>query len=265
MANRPGFDSLKKGYGFTSLDTATYPRLIVAAQARWKRGKSHFALTAPKPMVFYNIDDGLEGVSAKFAEFKDDILLYELPTPDKLQEDGQDEAEKIWTKFEDSFTASLRCSDVRTIVVDTATELWEILRLARFGSLSKIKGFSKEAAKFAYTPVNREFRGFLRQIAKHPEKSLILNHQMKPEYIDDKRTGRYERAGFGNIEFIAQAVIELDRRDPSEDDPNHTFLLKVLDSRHNPSVNGLVLENEMCSFPMLASMVIEGTSPDMYM
>lgn len=254
-------EALRKKHGFIRHDMIIRPRLIMTLQAKWKRGKTHFSLTAPKPLVYYNIDDGLEGVIQKFPQYQDDILVYELPGPDRLQEDGQGEAEEVWEKFEQSFVDSIRCPDVKTIVVDTGTELWEILRLARFGSLSKIRGFSKEAAKFAYTPVNREFRGFLRLITKVPDKNLILTHKMKPMYIDDKRTRDYERAGFGDVEFIAQAVVELDRTDPTEDDPNTTFFLKVLDSRHNPSANGLVLSGEMCNFPMLASMIVEGTTP----
>jgi len=265
MTTSSGLETLKRKHGFVNPDVLVHPRLILAASARQKRGKTHFSLTAPKPLVYYNMDVGLEGVVHKFSKYRDQILEYPLPVPDMVrrnEDSAQDEAEKIWDKFEASFDDTIRTSDIRTVVVDTATELWELLRLARFGSLNKIKGFGKDAAKFAYGPVNAEFRRFLRQILDKSDKNLILLHKMKAEYIANERTGNWERAGFSDIDFIAQAVIELDRINPTPDDPETTFKLTVVDSRHNPTVNGTELTDPMCNFPFLASMIIEGTTPE---
>lgn len=254
MSSKSGLDTLRKKHGFRHVDVAVHPRLILTVTARQKRGKTHFALGAPKPIAYYNMDMGLEGVASKYAEHQDQILEYPLPLPDPDQPDVQKEAAEIWQKFEDSFNDVLRSPDIRTIVVDTTTELWELLRLARLGSLTQVYG-----KQYAYTPLNAEFRRFLRRILDQPDKNLILLHKTKPEWIDDKRTGRYERAGFADIDFIAQAVITLDRRDPDEDNPDTIFTLKIDDSRHNPMLNGYELEDTMCTFPVLATMLIEGT------
>ena len=63
---------------------------------------------------------------------------------------------------------------VRTISVDTATELWELLRMARFGKLTQVMPYQ-------YGPVNAEFRSLIR-MAYASDKNLILLHKMRKVY-----------------------------------------------------------------------------------
>ena len=45
-----------------------------------KVGKSHFALTAPGPIIYFSLEPGLEGVVEKFMETKE---VFIAGTPDK--------------------------------------------------------------------------------------------------------------------------------------------------------------------------------------
>ena len=139
-------------------------------------------------------------------------------------------------------------SKVRTVVMDTASEVWELLRMAAFGKLDHVMPHH-------YGPVNAEYRGLLR-MAYVSDKNLILLHKVKNEYINDKRTGNYERAGFTDTGFMVQVNVRCWRR--LNGDKQLVFGMTIDDSRQNADVAGMELEGEMCSFPMLAS-VVTGT------
>ena len=57
--------------GFHKAETIeTHKRLIVSIAALEKCGKTHFALTAPGPIAYFNFDIGVEGVIGKFCKDK---------------------------------------------------------------------------------------------------------------------------------------------------------------------------------------------------
>ena len=64
----PGFAPIKK------LDRT---RLIVSVEGLEKRGKTHFAMTAPPPIAYFDMDIGAEGVVNKF----EDRLAGTWPPP----------------------------------------------------------------------------------------------------------------------------------------------------------------------------------------
>ena len=71
-------------------------------------------------------------------------------------------------------------------------------------------------------------------------------------YIKNERTGKYERAGFGDTGFLVQVNARI-RYDGEEAE----FVLKIEDCRHNPYLSGEELSGPMCDFEMLKSMVLE--------
>jgi hypothetical protein len=59
-------DAKLKSLGFSDAVVETPYRLIASVSGKEKTGKTHFALTAPEPIIFFNIDVGTEGVVGKF-------------------------------------------------------------------------------------------------------------------------------------------------------------------------------------------------------
>ncbi len=228
--------------GFEKPDVAILPRLILSISAREKQGKTHFALTAPGPIAFFNTDIGIEGVINKFAPRKE-IMIMNMPVPD-----SQVEAKKCWEKFKSAYDSVLRMKDVRTVVLDTATEVWELLRMYKFGKLSQVMPHQ-------YGPVNAIYRRMLKD-SYASNKNIILLHKMKPVYIDDKRTNKYERAGFSDTGYIVQANCIMFRDPVTKENPNPQFNIQIEDSRHNPDVVGMKFSGAMCNFPMVASMIL---------
>jgi len=215
----------------------------VALDGLEKQGKTHFALTAPAPIVVFNFDIGLEGVVDKFADKK--VYVVDYNTPGTV--DQSFDWTGTWEKFKTDYRGMFE-TDARTIVMDTATEAWELLRMARFGKLT-------EVMPQHYGPVNAEYRELLR-LAYNSDKNLVLIHKLKDEYVNNQRTGKFKRAGFGDTGYMSQVNCRMERDEDLE------FTLEVEDCRQNALVAGEVMEGPMCAFPWLASMVFTGTGPD---
>lgn len=257
-------DALLKSGKFTEASSEVQARLVCAVAAREKQGKTHLSLTAPGPIVTFNADIGLEGVVHKFLAEGKQIIVYDIPMPDPQTKNVEKEAGKVWDDLEDAFDMALGNAAVRTIIFDTGTEIWEIVRLAYFGKLSEIKPHH-------YSAVNAVFRKFLKKVYD-TNKNLILVQKMKAEYVNNNRTGAWEMAGFSDTAFIVQAVLHpfrVDKEMTLEDGETildrGDFGVKVFESRHNPAANGMILTGPMATFPFIAATIIEGTSPDMYM
>lgn len=230
--------------GFLDAKTIkTKDRLIVSICGMEKCGKTHFALTAPSPIATFSTDVGEEGVVQKFRD-KDVSVMYLK----RLNEDDPDiagQSAEEFNRFRTAYLRLLRGKDVKTIVWDTATEIWELLRLARFGRLTQVMPYQ-------YGPVNAEFRALIREAYKY-DKNLILLHKMRPVYINDKRVDKYEKAGFGDTGFLVQLNAEI-QYDKDEEE----FVLRIEDCRHNPFMAGEELSGPMCDFEILKSLILGG-------
>lgn len=239
-------EQLKK-LGFQSPnDRATLNRIIMSISGLEKQGKTHFALTAPGPIAIFSTDIGDEGVVEKVKGKEIQILDVARVG----NETPVEEAAAEFERFKTAYTAILRDGDFKTIVLDTATEIWELLRMARFGKLTQVMPYQ-------YGPVNAEYRHLIRDAYGY-DKNLILLHKMKPMYVNDKRTADYERAGFGDTGFLVQVNAEVYRY--SRDDGGD-FAIYIKDCRQNQNLAEEEFVGEMCNFPMIACMVIEGTDP----
>lgn len=251
-------NTLVNGGKFVRANADIKKRLVMAVVAREKQGKTHFSLTAPGPIALFNTDIGLEGVVHKFID-KKDILVYNISVPAAKDRNVEAEAGRVWDDLENAMEQALGDPYIRTIIVDTASELWEIIRLAYFGKLTEVKPHH-------YAGVNAEFRRFLKRVFA-TDKNLLLIQKMKAEYINNNRTGEWEMQGFGDTPHIVQVVIRPYRVDKTHENEEGMLLEKgtfgiVLDHcRHNPEVIGTNLVGPMATFPIVAAMVL-GTGVD---
>lgn len=246
-----------KDAGFGVLDPTLNPRLILALGGKEKFGKTHFAFTAPGLIAFFNLDMGDEGVVSKFFGQKD-ILSYDVEVP--RIEPGvdaskiSDKAKEIWAEFQEAYAVALK--EARTVIIDTATELWELVRIARFGKLIQVQPYQ-------YGPVNAEFRGVIRQAYKAVGTNVIFLHKMKPIYINDKRTRDMERAGFSDTGYLVQVNATMNRLDPDgEERKKPIFSITVNDCRQDANLIGTTLVGPICNFPTLAQMILPQTKEE---
>lgn len=238
-------------------------RLVVSVEGREKDGKTSFALSAPDPIAIFNLDTGLEGVIEKVAGDKT-LMECEVDYRDAI---NPNEWIKMWELMKKNYYNAIN-SNVRTIIMDTASEMWELVRLARFGKLTQVMPHN-------YGPVNTEFRDMIRAIYK-TDKNLILLHKLKDEYINDKKTGKFERAGFKDVVYQVQINIRVWRKPDEDEEPRkgrkvmltdniaHTgnFGFTIIDCRMDASLAGMEIQEPMNTFAMLGQVVYPDTNPE---
>ena len=227
--------------GFGPILKSTEYRLIASVEGLEKNGKSTFALSAPGPLAIIDMDTGLEGVIEKWVD-KKDIIRAEFNYRDAT---NKDEWERMWMQVKTAWKDALASRDIRTLIGDTATEMWELVRLARFGKLDKVMPLQ-------YGPVNTEFRDLIRS-AYMTNKNVVLLHKQKSEYVNDKRTGKMERSGFSDMGYLVQINLKTWR------DEDNQFGFTVIDCRQSAGLNGEEYVQPMNTFQYLAADVFPQT------
>lgn len=212
-------------------------RLIASVGGEDKQGKSHFACTAPGPIVYINMDNGVEGVVEKFRDSKSIQIADIFFTGEKAS------YEAAWGKFKTVYDAALHHNLIRSVVIDTGTQLWELTRLKHFGQLSGVM-------PTRYEKPNAEFSSSIIDAAFQSDKNVIILHKFGKEYINNTYTGGQAIKCFGDMGGAVQINIKVKR-----DGKNGPFGLIVENCRHNKDIAGFELTEPMCSFPFLAAEV----------
>lgn len=235
--------------GFKRVNSVPKPRLILSVEGLDKSGKSNLAFTAPGPLGYLEFDIGKEGVIEKFQTQK--VILSPNTYQTRFDTNRLKEAaDAEFTRFTTEYRAGL--SACRSIVIDTATEAWEVLRLARFGKLTKVP-------PYLYTEANQEYRDLVRE-AFDGDANLILLHKLKQEWAEGKdgkmaKTGQYERQGFSETGYLVQMNVRCWREEVRE--PGDLgFRCMILNCRQNPEVAGEILQNEQITFQTLGMMAL---------
>lgn len=278
----------------------TQPRIVIAVDGLDKAGKDHFALSAPKPLLLLDFDMGSEGV--KGADHP--LIVKSKPfafRPTEVIFEEEDEnvrakalVEAAWPhhlRFRKTYLDALRKPLVRTpdgrqlmartIVVDTGSEAWEMMRYAEFGKVTKVMPHH-------YTAVNSQMRDLVRA-ALESNVNVIWLHQLKADWNESadgkaRKTGVLNRAGFERMANLVQAnflVYRVPRIDdgkvvkwgwgegkffyaptPREGDADLGFRMVCGNNRHDPSMEGLELANEAIDFRTVARVMLPNSTDE---
>lgn len=240
--------------GFTEVDGASKPSVMVCSSGHEKRGKTHWALTAPGPIAVVSSDTGTLEVCNKFKRAGKKIYYFEY-APLKRAATAETNL-KIWDTVEKAVRTAVEDTGIRTLVVDTGTETWELLRLARFGKLTQVMPHH-------YGPVNAEFRELLKAVQKRPGLNSVWIHKVKKEYKTNREgkdswTGKYERSGFTDFGYVCDVIVE-----NYLDSESKEFGIRIVDSRYETAeVIGLELTGDMGSFQSLAQLLFPDTEEE---
>ena len=227
--------------GFTKADNSYNRRLIVSVEGPEKKGKTHFALTAPGPIALLNLDIGDEGVVDKFVAQKE-IYKNDYMAKRKME---QADYQELWERLKTDYYNALDHPEIKTVIMDTATDSWDLCRLAILGRLQQVMPHD-------YVRPNSEFKEMIKT-AYGSDKNVIFLHQVKDEWVASQSTGNQIRAGFSKIGYTVQVVVKMITTDI--EDEGRLFAFKIMDCRHNPTVNGIELSGEACTFDQLAGLV----------
>lgn len=235
--------------------------ILLSVDGLPKCGKSSFGLSMPDPVFILDLNQGLTGVIEKEVKKGRKFYVQNVQIPLSKDLPGQaftilsTEAASQWRKAIVVLQEALRDPDIKSVFIDTGGELWDLLRLARLGKLSQI-------LPVQYTAVNAEFRQLL-QVLLCCGKNVVLSHKVKPEYANDQKTGRFERAGFGDVGFDVQVELRADRDLKATGDDQ--FTLTFGDCRANKDLKGRVIRGADCNFVNVATLVYPETKPEDWM
>jgi len=178
--------------------------LSVSVSGDPKVGKSHFALTAPEPIVVYSFDwRGVDPLIKK-PMFKDkDITVKKFvpPVSDSLHPEPY--AEKLWDNIREDYRALQEEAKVNTIILDPSTVLWEIIR----NSWEEEKG-RRQLMSRDYGEPNARMAWML--MSPLPLGINVISIQyLRERYVADKPTGELELDGFKRTEGLVDVVLDV--------------------------------------------------------
>lgn len=240
---------------YTGAEAKVFPRLVVAVKALQKMGKTNFGLSAPRlkqpgtqeGMFHFHADLGLEGVGHKFVDkfpgpiYKGEYVLDVRELEGASEDLIKKAAKPIATRFWDDVEIAVK-RNVRSMVFDTHSELYEIDRLGEWGKLSM--------KAHHYTPLNARWKRLMKMLAMGKSNAIFLQ-RLTDEYKDDKPTGNYRPQGYTKLPFEVQMNLLAWR----ESDGDRKFHVTIEDSRHDADLAGQDLEGDMCDFSSLGQLV----------
>lgn len=242
---------------FTEAEDTVKQRLIVAIDGETGSGKNRLAFSFPSPIAFMSFDPNYAKAltEARKAGAKVQIAKYSIPVvkPDgKLAETVASVCGETWDQFAIDYMGALRDPKVRTVVIDTATELFELVTYAIYGKNVMVMPKDRGHAYAAYRQVIRE--------AENTDKNLVLLHKMKDEWKADKSTGNRIRAGYKDTAYsVVMELLML--KEPTEPFPDR-YHCRIQKCHLRPEIewdgegNG-ELVGDMIQFETLQAMVWE--------
>jgi hypothetical protein len=216
-------------------------------------GRTTLALTAPGPIGFAHAAEKIEGIIQKAAREKKVHTVNFGGVFRGSPQEIADQANPIWTRLAARWYDGYRWA--RTLIMDSDTEAWELLRLARFGEVTP-----RGRTENLYGPVNAEWRSMFKQFRQQDACNVITIGETKDEYREvnkggvrsSERTGRTVRAGQKEMAYMADVVIRCDRTGIGGD-----FTATIEKGWFNAHSEGMTVENEDCRFSYLMSLITE--------
>lgn len=224
--------------------------ILICTEGQQKTGKTEFGLSMPDGTFILNLNHGFEGVIEKHVKTGREYYMKSLQIPfSNLPGQGfvilSTEAATVWKEAVLSVREAIADPDIKSIFIDTGSELWDLLRIARLGKLAQV-------IPIQYAAVNAEFRQ-LEQLLLCSGKYVVMSHKTKPEYVNDQKTNKFERAGFGDVGFDSQVelLFERDVKKTGDDQFSVTFL----ECRANKDLKGHVLIGKDVNFSMVMRLI----------
>lgn len=217
-----------------------HPRMIVSTEGMEGSGKTHFALSAPRPLVYLDFDYGVEGVAGG-----GDV---ERHTYDLMAAIGEDDAvvkrhaRETMARFIADWRAALE-RKIRTLVIDTFSAAWSGQRLAR--------------SEDRYIEYEEEFRSLIRAAYTSPHTNVVLIHHLRPDWKRDStgksyKAGTWSRDGMDGIANMVQLAVRQRYVAPALGAAGR-FELDVLKARDNIGLVGQTFDG--LDFATLCAMV----------
>lgn len=239
--------------------------------------KTSFALRGgPDPLVFFDIDQrGRHALAYAQHTMKKKVYYTNIDYPMKItkMDDVMAKAagQKSWDKFARNYEIAIKEAEkgnVRTIVIDTATELGEILKIAVQGRIDRKAGDYGKSKGI----INTEMAKMLKLVRNTPA-NLILLARAKEVWEGSEPTGKWKHEGLDCLEYDSDwaAHIRLKKLKSIKDrgkTQSKEFEMEITKAGIDISVLGNVYNEEdwgeLGPFVWACMENYPGTSPDVW-
>jgi hypothetical protein len=220
-----------------SADGATR-RLVAVYTGDPGTGKTDRALTAPDPIVYFDIDHGTEGVIEKFVKQGKDITVIPVSWPPDAT---QVEYRAVWNTLITQFTTTVKLlhGTGGTIIWDSFTELVELAQWAFLGKVNEIP-------PTRHVVYQAPLRSIVRTMLDDSQLNGIFIHKWGKVF---NSMNEYEIRGYKDMMYQVQVVVQLTLDDKGQRGQ------KVIKCRQNGALQGKSVP--IGTFPLLSAMVWE--------
>ena len=215
----------------------TVPNLMVSISGEPKSGKSHLACSFPGPILVVSFDLGAKFLLSKFKDKAIDLKEMPMPIYDSLDAKGVG-FDKFWREVRYAIYTGVDSNKYQTIVIDTASALWEIIRYGYNEEEGKAVGASGKAR--TYGEPNARMYGVITKI-QISGVNLVLVNYLKDRYENDQNTGKKELDGWKKTEGLVDLVL-LNRKIPNPTGAGSVFKTLIKDYRFDHTIDGTELE-----------------------
>lgn len=169
---------------------------VLSVVGKRKRGKTAFAMSAPKPMILFDFELGVDRVEPKYILERDKIKVVPY-IREMLNIKGKKTAtaQEFWEQILTDFNAALMNPEIKSIGFDTFSSVWEVRRMAYLAEIKKRDPSRITLAPTEYFIPNTDMKMILTQ-ALLSGKTLILVHHTKEKWVAGKPTEEEEPDGF---------------------------------------------------------------------
>lgn len=226
--------------GFILQNTPPPHRLIVAVGGLGKSGKTHFALSAPPPIYYFQFDiGGEEGVIDLAGP---EVYLYKCRAP---QGATQDQCMKAWQKFME-LVIGIYGMGIGTVVIDT----WDgAYVLAQMGYMGKLTQNNRPGYGIIYADL---FQVRDAAFASETMDTILLN-KVETGFT----SGKQEFSGYKDTKGMVLEVLETYREDKKGEIPRYG--VRLLDSRRNAALPaGTSWEDGLANFQYVKEVILAG-------
>lgn len=176
--------------------------MILSIWGETKTCKTTLALTFPTPLLHFEFDPGgFDRAAPRFVEeiqsgaIKSQVYIAPIQYVVKLQ--GMKE---LWYKLLADYNRALEDKRIKTIVMDTATQLQQIARAGYLQQLQDKEPSRQKLQQYEYTEPNARMRSIIYAARGH-NKNLVLVHFATDDYITrpNPTTGALEQITSGKL------------------------------------------------------------------
>ncbi len=233
--------------------------LLISTEGEDKAGKTTFELSAPGPLGIQDFDFGIARAISGRPDLKAKLEMpgteyhsYSFKIPARLNRKNDAEVlkqfEPVLDRFLDDFYKMVDNPAIRTIIWDTATEIWKIIQYVGSGRMEKIPWNLRPE-------MNARYRGLL-DAAGEAGKHMVLTHKVKNEWaevvgMDGKKstskTGNLVRDGFDELHYAVDTYLRCrgDIVEPTPEKPDRVkFSVEFIKTGFNAKLlTGSVWDN----------------------